>query len=115
VSLFGRPGDLNRQFIARPDTAKEDMLFKWPDLTIRKFMQVTVEPDETAISVGQASVGGIHGSAGSLWVSWKAGAVGVRRRKRSRQNESKQGGADREGNAESASHFGALKSDGPDR
>jgi hypothetical protein len=59
VSLFGRPGDLNRQFIARPDTAKEDMLFKWPDLTIRKFTQVTVEPDETAIFFKDGKVAGI--------------------------------------------------------
>ena len=49
MSLFGTPGDLNRQFIARPDAAKEEMVYKWPDLTIRKFTQVTVEPDETAI------------------------------------------------------------------
>jgi membrane protease subunit (stomatin/prohibitin family) len=49
VSLFGHPGDLNRQFIARPDDAKEEMVYKWPDLTIRKFTQVTVEPDETAM------------------------------------------------------------------
>jgi hypothetical protein len=49
VSLFGHPTDLNRQFIARPDTAKEDILYKWPDMTIRKFTQVTVQPDETAL------------------------------------------------------------------
>ena len=45
MSLFGQGHDLNRQFIARPDAAKEDMVFKWPDLTIRKFTQVTVQPD----------------------------------------------------------------------
>ncbi len=58
MSLFGHPGDLNRQFIARPDTAKEDMLYKWPDLTIRKFTQVTVEPDETAIFFKEGKVAG---------------------------------------------------------
>jgi hypothetical protein len=51
VSLFGHGNDLNRQFIARPDEAKQDILFKWPDLTIRKFTQVTVQPDETALFI----------------------------------------------------------------
>jgi membrane protease subunit (stomatin/prohibitin family) len=58
VSLFGKGGDLNRQFIARPDSAKEDILYKWPDLTIRKFTQVTVEPDETAIFIKEGKVAG---------------------------------------------------------
>jgi membrane protease subunit (stomatin/prohibitin family) len=56
MSLFGHGGDLNRQFIARPDAAKEDILFKWPDLTIRKFTQVTVEPDETALFIKEGKV-----------------------------------------------------------
>jgi membrane protease subunit (stomatin/prohibitin family) len=58
VSLFSKPGDLNRQFIARPDEAKEDILFKWPDMTIRKFTQVTVQPDETAIFFKEGKVAG---------------------------------------------------------
>jgi len=58
VSLFGKGGDLNRQFIARPDGAKGDILYKWPDLTIRKFTQVTVEPDETAIFIKEGKVAG---------------------------------------------------------
>jgi membrane protease subunit (stomatin/prohibitin family) len=58
VSLFGKGGDLNRQFIARPDNAKGDILYKWPDLTIRKFTQVTVEPDETAIFIKEGKVAG---------------------------------------------------------
>jgi membrane protease subunit (stomatin/prohibitin family) len=49
---------LNRQFIARPDGAKEDILFKWPDMTIRKFTQVTVQPDETAIFIKEGRVAG---------------------------------------------------------
>jgi membrane protease subunit (stomatin/prohibitin family) len=35
------------------------MLFKWPDLTIRKFTQVTVEPDETAIFFKDGKVAGM--------------------------------------------------------
>jgi len=56
VSLFGIGGDLNRQFIARPDTAKDDILFKWPDMTIRKLTQVTVQPDETALFVKEGKI-----------------------------------------------------------
>ena len=56
MSLFGHGNDLNRQFIARPDAAKEDILYKWPDLTIRKFTQVTVQPDETALFFKEGKV-----------------------------------------------------------
>jgi membrane protease subunit (stomatin/prohibitin family) len=59
VSLFGKPNDLNRQFIARPDAAKDEILYKWPDLTIRKLTQVTVEPDETAIFFKEGKMAGI--------------------------------------------------------
>lgn len=58
MSLFSKPGDLNRQFIARPDEAKDDILFKWPDQTIRRLTQVTVQPDETAIFVKEGKVAG---------------------------------------------------------
>jgi membrane protease subunit (stomatin/prohibitin family) len=56
MSLF--PHDLNRQFIARPDSAKEDILYKWPDVTIRKLTQVTVQADETAVFVKEGKVVG---------------------------------------------------------
>jgi membrane protease subunit (stomatin/prohibitin family) len=49
---------LNRQFIARPDEAKGDILYKWPDLTIRKLTQVTVQPDETALFIKEGKVAG---------------------------------------------------------
>jgi membrane protease subunit (stomatin/prohibitin family) len=58
VSLFGIGNDLNRQFIARPDAAKEFILFKWPDMTIRRLTQVTVQPDETALFVKEGKVVG---------------------------------------------------------
>jgi membrane protease subunit (stomatin/prohibitin family) len=58
VSLFGHGNDLNRQFIARPDAAKEDILYKWPDMTIRRLTQVTVQPDETAIFFKEGKVAG---------------------------------------------------------
>jgi membrane protease subunit (stomatin/prohibitin family) len=58
VSLFGRPTDLNRQFIARPDVAKDDIIYKWPDMTIRKLTQVTVQPDETALFFKEGKLAG---------------------------------------------------------
>jgi membrane protease subunit (stomatin/prohibitin family) len=58
LSLFGHSNDLNRQFIARPDAAKEDILYKWPDMTIRKFTQITVQPDETALFFKEGKLAG---------------------------------------------------------
>jgi len=42
-------GQVQRQFIARPDPAKGQILYKWPDQNIRKFTQLTVEQDELAV------------------------------------------------------------------
>jgi len=58
VSLFGIGNDLNRQFIARPDEAKGLILYKWPDMTIRRLTQATVQPDETALFVKEGKVAG---------------------------------------------------------
>jgi len=58
VSLFGIGNDLNRQFIARPDEAKDFILYKWPDQTIRKLTQITVQPDETAVFVREGKIAG---------------------------------------------------------
>src|SRR2546426_11701486 len=41
--------EVRREFIARPDTAKGQVLFKWPDANIRKLTQLTVEQDELAV------------------------------------------------------------------
>src|SRR3984893_10094048 len=40
--------EVRREFIARPDTAKGQILFKWPDTNIRKLTQLTVEQDALA-------------------------------------------------------------------
>jgi membrane protease subunit (stomatin/prohibitin family) len=58
MSLFGIGNDLNRQFIARPDEAKDFILYKWPDQTIRKLTQITVQPDETALFVKEGKIAG---------------------------------------------------------
>src|SRR3989442_8439484 len=41
--------EVRREFIARPDTAKGQILFKWPDTNIRKLTLRTVEQDELAV------------------------------------------------------------------
>ncbi len=41
--------DLRREFIARPDAYKAEILFKWPDTNIRRRSQVTIEQDEVAV------------------------------------------------------------------
>lgn len=38
-----------RSFIARPEHAKGDLIFKWPDRNLRKWSQVTVEADELVV------------------------------------------------------------------
>src|ERR1700674_2504992 len=40
--------EVRREFIARPDTAKGQIFFKWPDTNIRKLTQLTAEQDELA-------------------------------------------------------------------
>ena len=47
MSIFSQ--EVRREFIARPDTAKRQILFKWPDMNIRKLTQLTVEQDELAV------------------------------------------------------------------
>jgi membrane protease subunit (stomatin/prohibitin family) len=47
MGLFG--GEVRREFIARPDAAKGQILYKWPDTNIRKWTQLTVQQDELAV------------------------------------------------------------------
>jgi membrane protease subunit (stomatin/prohibitin family) len=56
MGLFG--GEVRREFIARPDSAKGQFLFKWPDSNIRKFTQLTVEQDELAVFFRDGQVQG---------------------------------------------------------
>jgi membrane protease subunit (stomatin/prohibitin family) len=56
MGLFG--GEVRREFIARPDSAKGQILFKWPDSNIRKFTQLTVEQDELAVFFRDGQVQG---------------------------------------------------------
>jgi membrane protease subunit (stomatin/prohibitin family) len=49
---------LRREFIARPDATKDQIVYKWPDATVPKFAQLTVEADETALFVREGRVAG---------------------------------------------------------
>jgi len=51
--------DLRREFIARPDAYKAEILFKSPDTNIRRRSQVTVEQDEVAVFFRDGTVRGI--------------------------------------------------------
>lgn len=42
-------GEMRREFIARPDQAKGQILYKWPDSNVRKWTQLTVQQDELAV------------------------------------------------------------------
>jgi membrane protease subunit (stomatin/prohibitin family) len=58
MNIFG--GGLKRQFIARPDAAKGQIVYKWPDASIPMAAQLTVEPDEVALFVREGKVMGVQ-------------------------------------------------------
>src|SRR5205807_8757756 len=47
MGIFGH--EVRREFIARPDQYKSQILYKWPDTNIRKLTQLTVQQDELAV------------------------------------------------------------------
>jgi membrane protease subunit (stomatin/prohibitin family) len=49
---------LGREFIARPDSSKGQIVYKWPDQNIRKFTRCIVEPDAVAVFTSQGQVMG---------------------------------------------------------
>ncbi|MHB8572930.1 MAG: SPFH domain-containing protein [Candidatus Dormibacteria bacterium] len=51
-------GEVKREFIARPDQSKGQIVFKWPDTNIRKLTQLTVEQDEQAVFFRDGQVQG---------------------------------------------------------
>ena len=47
---------LGREFIAVPDDRKGQIVFKWPDITIRRYTRAIVNADEMAMfEIGRAS------------------------------------------------------------
>jgi membrane protease subunit (stomatin/prohibitin family) len=56
---MGILNEARREFIAAPDTAKGQIVFKWPDQNIRKFARAIVEPDAVAVFMSQGQVMGV--------------------------------------------------------
>ena len=52
-------GQIQRQFIARPEQAKDLIVYKWPEDNIRRKSQLTVEADERAVFVKRGVVQGV--------------------------------------------------------
>src|ERR1700729_2366018 len=47
---------LGREFIAVPDDRKGQIVFKWPDITIRRFTRAIVNADEMAMFVNTGQI-----------------------------------------------------------
>jgi len=59
MGLFdGIKGEVQQQFVARPDSSKDLVLYKWPETNIRMLSVVTVQPDEWAYFIKQGQVVG---------------------------------------------------------
>ncbi|NTU72003.1 MAG: SPFH domain-containing protein [Coriobacteriia bacterium] len=59
MGLFdGVKGEVQQQFIARPDSSKDLVLYKWPETNIRMLSVVTVQPDEWAYFIKTGNVVG---------------------------------------------------------
>jgi membrane protease subunit (stomatin/prohibitin family) len=56
--LDGFKGEVRQQFIARPDSSKDLVLYKWPETNIRMLSVVTVQPDEWAYFIKKGEVAG---------------------------------------------------------
>ena len=56
---MGLLNEARREFIAAPDTAKGQIVYKWPDQNIRKFTRAIVEPDAVAVFMSQGQVMGV--------------------------------------------------------
>jgi membrane protease subunit (stomatin/prohibitin family) len=56
--LDGFKGEVQQQFIARPDSSKNLVVYKWPETNIRMLSVLTVQPDEWAYFVKQGTVVG---------------------------------------------------------
>src|SRR5690349_8609653 len=58
---MGLLNEARREFIAAPDSAKGQIVYKWPDQNIRKFTRAIVEPDAVAVFMNQGQVMGVLG------------------------------------------------------
>ncbi len=55
-------GEAKRNFIARADEAKDEIIYKYPENNIRMMTQLTVDADEVALFVKDGKVGGQAGA-----------------------------------------------------
>jgi membrane protease subunit (stomatin/prohibitin family) len=58
---MGILNEARREFIAAPDSAKGQIVYKWPDHNIRKYARAIVEPDAVAVFMNQGQVAGVLG------------------------------------------------------
>src|ERR1700722_4157378 len=56
---MGILNEARREFIAAPDSAKGQIVYKWPDHNIRKYPRVIVEPDAVAVFMDQGRLMGV--------------------------------------------------------
>jgi len=56
---MGILNEARREFIAAPDSAKGQIVYKWPDINIRKYSRAIVEPDAVAVFMSQGQVMGV--------------------------------------------------------
>jgi membrane protease subunit (stomatin/prohibitin family) len=56
---MGILNEARREFIAAPDSAKGQIVYKWPDHNIRKYARAIVEPDAVAVFMNQGQVMGV--------------------------------------------------------
>jgi membrane protease subunit (stomatin/prohibitin family) len=53
--------EVSREFIAQPDTAKGQIVFKWPDINIRRGARAIVDADQSAVFLAKGEVAGLLG------------------------------------------------------
>jgi membrane protease subunit (stomatin/prohibitin family) len=56
---MGLLNEARREFIAAPDSAKGQIVYKWPDHNIRKFARAIIEPDQVAVFMSQGQIMGV--------------------------------------------------------
>ncbi len=67
----GITGESQRNFIARPDEARQDIIYRYPEKNIRMLTQLTCQPDELAIFVKEGRVVGKLGPGGQYTLDGK--------------------------------------------
>ena len=53
--------EVSREFIAQPDSAKGQIVFKWPDINIRRGARAIVDADQSAVFLAKGEVAGLLG------------------------------------------------------